>query len=123
LQRTPDPAAFAASENTPEEMGLLELLDLPPDTPIRRDGAPMPSVSQSVQRTVAPDIPDTPDVQPVRESMAAPSMTSRLASEDDTSDEQPSASDNRQEVEKMAEKVYRILQRRFRIDIQRERGR
>ncbi|MCB9437250.1 MAG: hypothetical protein H6673_09710 [Anaerolineales bacterium] len=99
VQRTPDP-----------DSGLLAALGMAPNTPIQREGPPMPSTSTSaIQRAELP---------PNRSEIGGGQSESQNSSNERGEDEH-----DRQAVENMARKVYRILQRRFRIEVERERGR
>jgi hypothetical protein len=84
-----------------DETQLLTLLDLPPDTPIQREGAPMPTPSEStVQR------------EPADSDVAGPAA-----------DAPPDEGDEGQNLEETAKQVYDILKRKhFRIDNERYKG-
>ena len=107
IQRTTNPDT-SQNQNSPAEADLLSLLDLPEDTEIQRDGAPMPSPSgPSIQRQMA-------DIQ--REDLGGEVESSApVEGEGDKT--------KGDDIEKMAEEVYHILQRRLRIEIEREKGR
>ncbi len=104
VQRAEAPAPDGS--NTQSEQGLLSLLNLPADTPIQRDGPPMPNVEV------------TPTVQTMaiqRETSAAP--TSSASGGTENAGEGEGA--DKAEVEKMATEVYRLLQRRLKVERER----
>jgi hypothetical protein len=117
IQRLPD-----TSPATAVERDLLGLLNLPPNTPVRRDWTPMPPVN------VAPDSQGdgspglvgtaTPSLQAAREE--SPSLTA--SDEDERGKDETGAKDEGAEVEKMAREVYRILQRRLKVERERSSG-
>lgn len=106
IQRAEAPAP--ETSNTQSEQGLLSLLDLPVDTPIQRDGPPMPNVdiAPSVQTTV---------IQ--RETPASP--TTSATSGGTENNEGEGEGGDKAEVEKMANEVYRLLQRRLKVERER----
>lgn len=125
VQRTPSSEAQTAAFDVPEvqasrrepeqtppsmsnvdDASLLKLLNLPPETLVQHDGPPMPSTTPAASGTVQ------------RAETSSPA-TPAASSETGESGQEASP----EEVEKMAQKVYRILQRRFRIEVERERGR
>ncbi|MBI5927827.1 MAG: hypothetical protein HY862_00845 [Chloroflexi bacterium] len=103
VQRAEAPAPEAS--NTQTEQGLLSLLDLPEDTPIQRDGPPMPNVE------VTPSV-QTAAIQ--RETSASPAVATGAP---ESSDDGEGA--NKAEVDKMANEVYRLLQRRLKVERER----
>ncbi|MCQ3932259.1 MAG: hypothetical protein DPW16_17555 [Chloroflexi bacterium] len=107
VQRAEAPAP--ETTNTQSEQGLLSLLDLPVDTPIQRDGPPMPNVD------VAPSV-QTTAIQ--RETPASP-MTSAAPSGGTENNEGEGEGADKAEVEKMANEVYRLLQRRLKVERER----
>ncbi len=110
IQRSPAPR-----NNSSLESELLSLMNLPPDTPIDNDG---PSMTVGINE---PAVQRTPDSSAIQRATDVGGDTSG----DDNSgkDSAESGKSQDQQIEEMAEKVYRILQRRFRVEIERERGR
>ncbi|MBZ0320184.1 MAG: hypothetical protein K8L91_27475 [Anaerolineae bacterium] len=96
------------TSNSQSEQGLLSLLDLPVNTPIQRDGPPMPNVdiASSVQTTA---------IQ--RETPASP--TTSATSGGTENNEGEGEGTDKAEVEKMANEVYRLLQRRLKVERER----
>lgn len=106
IQRAEAPAP--ETSNTQSEQGLLSLLDLPVDTPIQRDGPPMPNVE------IAPSV-QTTAIQ--RETPASPTTSAATSGGTENTAEGEGA--DKAEVEKMANEVYRLLQRRLKVERER----
>lgn len=96
------------TSNNQSEQGLLSLLDLPVDTPIQRDGPPMPNVD------IAPSV-QTTAIQ--RETPASPTTSATSGGTENNEGEGEGA--DKAEVEKMANEVYRLLQRRLKVERER----
>ena len=96
-----------AGEQTPEDAALLELLDLPPDTPIRRSGPPM------VQ--MAPGAEERPIEQPAGESGTVRREKATEESTQVTSGIEPGTLS----IERLARQVYRLVRERLRIERER----
>ncbi len=103
---TPPQAPAPPPANTATDVELLNLLNLPADTPIQRSGPPVPTPSSDVE------------LPAIQREETAPSATA-----ESTETGEAGAGEGQADVEKMARKVYKILQRRFRIERERERGR
>jgi hypothetical protein len=102
--------ASAPSQPAPSsvESSLLDALGMPPDTVIQRSGPQLPTTSESPPVEVESPIA----IQRVEDNEGG-SNSEILQNESDSSPN----------VEEMAKQVYRILQRRFRIERERSKGR
>ncbi len=96
------------TSNSQSEQGLLSLLDLPVDTAIQRDGPPMPNVD------IAPSV-QTSAIQ--RETPTSPTTSATSGGTENNEGEGEGA--DKAEVEKMANEVYRLLQRRLKVERER----
>lgn len=110
VQRTPDPQSEKDLQRD-----LLALMNLPPDTPVHT--GPMVTVSNPIVQKPAQSSVQRTDADVTAQVGAAAGTGS------DADDASGDGDSDGQKVEEMAEKVYRILQRRFRTEIERERGR
>lgn len=113
----------SATGNSSLTSELLTMLDLPPDTPIDTDS---PSITVGVDATSVQRMVEGAPIQ--RDSIddaAVSEPVSDDAGGDDNSaqDAAKSGKNQDQQIEEMAEKVYSILRRRFRIEIERNNGR
>ncbi|NDJ84543.1 MAG: hypothetical protein GYB66_01525 [Chloroflexi bacterium] len=103
-----------------DDAALLTLLGLPSDTPVQRDGPAMPeTIDGTIQRDVDASLLQSIQRAPAEETGAP----TRTATDSATLGEEEDATDEADAIEKMAQKVYHILKRRLRIEVERERGR
>jgi hypothetical protein len=92
------------------DASLLDALGMPPDTDIQRSGPQLPTISESPPvETEAP--------------IAIQRVDSGNAEGGNDSEVLQNESASLPDVEEMAKQVYRILQRRFRIERERSKGR
>lgn len=106
----PTPSQSSPSSSSSVDAGLLDALGMPQDTVIQRNGTQMPAVSET-----PPQETETPmTVQRIEEG------TGESGDSGEAVGNESSSSPN---VEEMAKQVYRILQRRFRIERERSKGR
>ena len=109
VQRTEAPASSNSSSQS-TEASLLEALGMPKDTAVQRSGAQMPKISESSSEQSSSAVQRKVEVGGVDSNVATPE------SSEDNANASP-------DVDEMAKQVYRILQRRFRVERSRSKGR
>lgn len=113
IQRKP-----AQGGNSAREKDLLSLMNMDPDTPINNEG---PTVTVGVDAAAVQRAMDGNVVQ--REEVDTSGVGEDTSGDDNSGkDAADSGKSQDQQVEEMAEKVYSILRRRFRVEIERDRG-